>query len=92
MLYKISERTKKIAKSLGLDIRPSTKKSKKIDVFTPQGVFSIGARNYPDYHEYIEKKGKEYADKRREMYYSRHQKDINAKKGNGFYSWILLWN
>ena len=90
--YIISERTKQIAKSLNIDIRPSTKKSKKIDVYTPQGILSIGSRSYPDYHEYIETKGLAYANKRREMYMKRHQIDINAGKGKGFYSFIFLWN
>lgn len=92
MKYIISDRTKEIAKSLNIDIRPSTKKSKKIDVYTPQGILSIGTRSYPDYHEYIEMKGLEYANKRREMYMKRHSKDILSQKGKGFYSFIFLWN
>ena len=45
-------------------------------------ITSIGNLNYMDYPTYILKNGKEYADKRRRLYYIRHKKDISHFRGN----------
>jgi len=90
MSYKITDYTYKQAKKLGVQIRPSVYKNKKIDVFKNDvKIASIGAINYLDYPTYIETKGKKYANERRKLYKIRHKNDIN--EGAGFYSNKILW-
>jgi hypothetical protein len=92
MSYKITDYSYKQAKKLGVQIRPSVYKNKKIDVFKDDiKIASIGDVNYLDYPTYIETKGKKYADERRKLYKIRHKKDINVKNSNGFFSSRLLW-
>lgn len=89
--YKISTRSKKIAKALGYKLEPSKVQFKKIAVYR-QGVkiADIGDVRYNDYHTYKAKFGKKYADSRRELYYFRHKKNLSA--GPGRLAWLLLWN
>ena len=91
-MYEISDYSYKQAKLLGVDIKSSSKKNKKIDVFK-NGVLiaSIGAIGYSDYPSYIREKGLKYADERGRLYKLRHKKDINNKQGNGFWADKLLW-
>jgi hypothetical protein len=92
MSYKIKEYSYKQAERLGVKIRPSTRKNKKIDVFKNNvKVASIGDIRYRDYPTYIETKGKKYADDRKNLYRKRHVNDINVKNSNGFFSARLLW-
>jgi hypothetical protein len=92
MSYKITDYSYKQAKKLGVQIRPSVYKNKKIDVFKDDvKIASIGDINYLDYPTYIETKGKKYADERRKLYKIRHKNDINVKNSNGFFSSRLLW-
>jgi hypothetical protein len=92
MSYKITDYSYKQAKKLGVQIRPSVYKNKKIDVFKDDvKIASIGDVNYLDYPTYIETKGKKYADERRKLYKIRHKNDINVKNSNGFFSSRLLW-
>jgi len=92
MSYKITDYSYKQAKKLGVQIRPSVYKNKKIDVFKNDvKIASIGDINYLDYPTYIETKGKKYADERRKLYKIRHKNDINVKNSNGFFSSRLLW-
>ena len=94
MSYKITDYSYKKAKNLGVQIRPSVSKNKKIDVFKNDvKIASIGDINYLDYPTMIETKGmgKSYADGRRKLYKLRHKKDINVKKSNGYYADKLLW-
>ena len=91
-MYKITEYTKKQAKKLNVDVKPSTKKNKKIDVFKGGHLIaSVGALGYSDYPTYIENKGLAYANKRRALYKLRHDKDRNKINSNGFYADRLLW-
>ncbi len=88
----VSNYSKKKAESLGVDIKPSTKKGKKIDVFKDgKLVASIGAKGYKDYPTHLEEKGKEYADKRRKAYKMRHEKDRHTPGTPGFYADKILW-
>lgn len=90
MSYKIKDYSYKQAEKLGVQIRPSVKKNKKIDVFKNDvKIASIGDIRYRDYPTYIESKGKQYADERRKLYRNRHKNDIN--KGAGFYANKILW-
>jgi hypothetical protein len=82
-MYKILDWSYKRADDLGLEIKPSQKKNKKIDVYkNDEYITSIGNSNYMDYPTYILKNGKEYADKRRRLYYIRHKKDVSHFRGN----------
>lgn len=88
-MYKITDYSYKKAKALRVDIKPSTNKKKKIDVFKHgKKVASIGAIGYSDYPTFIKEKGKTYAEKRREQYYRRHARD---SKASGYYAKKILW-
>ena len=89
--YQISSYTKSKAKKMGVVVKPSTRKGKKIDVFkNGKKVASVGAKGYNDYTTYS-KKNKSKAKERRRLYHIRHKKD-SAKKGSaGYYAAHLLW-
>ena len=91
--YKITDYTYEKAKELGVKIKPSHKKHKKIDVFDWNGnyICSIGDKRYSDYPTYKEEEGDVYADKRRQLYWIRHRKDANKIGSAGYYSANLLW-
>lgn len=92
MAYTIKNYTKQQAKKLGVKVKPSKRKGKKIDVFKgDKKVASVGAIGYNDYPTYIQKKGKKYAEERRKLYKKRHQKDRTKKGSAGYYADRLLW-
>jgi len=92
MSYKIKSRQFKNAKKLGVTIKPSNLKSKKIDVFkNGSKIASIGAKGYKDYATYISERGLEYANKRKKLYKQRHNKDRKVKGSNGYYADKILW-
>jgi hypothetical protein len=93
MTYQITNYTIQQANRHNLIVRPSNKPNKKIDVFHSSGKFleSIGDSRYNDYPTYIKTKGKEYADKRRELYYVRHGRDKGQKYSKDWLAKILLW-
>lgn len=92
MTYVIKKYTRDQAKRLGVQIKPSTNKMKKIDVYKDgKKVASIGAAGMNDYPTYIQKKGKEYADERRRLYKIRFQKSRKKVGTNSYYSSELLW-
>ena len=92
MPYKIKRHTFTQAKKLGVVVKPSKVKGKKIDVFKKgKKVASVGAIGYDDYPTYIQKKGKKYADERRRLYKIRHQKNRNKRGTPSYYADKLLW-
>lgn len=97
MAYKITPYTKSQAKRLGVTVKPSKTKGKKIDVFkNGVKVASVGAIGYNDYPTFmhLEKKGKVpkgTANSRRKNYKLRHQSNRNVKGSNGYYADKLLW-
>jgi len=92
MSYSITKYTKDKAKALGVQVKKSTNKKKKIDVFKDKKkIASIGAIGYGDYPTFMKTKGKEFADKRRTAYKKRHQKNRLKKGTNGYYADKLLW-
>lgn len=97
MSYRIKQYTKNQAKKLGVEVKPSKTKGKKIDVFKKgKKVASVGAIGYKDYPTYmqLEKQGKVAkgtAKERRRMYKIRHQNDRTVRGSNGFYADKLLW-
>jgi len=65
-MYQISDYSLKQALKLGVTIKPSANKNKKIDVFKDsKKVASIGAINYNDYPTYLKNNGLKYADKQK---------------------------
>ena len=93
MPYKITPYTKQRANKLGVIIKPSIVKGKKIDVFNKKGekLASIGALGMGDYPTFMQIKGKEYAEVRRRLYKDRHEKDRHKRGSAGFYADQLLW-
>lgn len=92
--YKITERTLSRARELGVEVKPSTNKRKKLDVFkNGELVAQVGAKRNLDYPSYLEMEAKGevprgYSAERRRLYYLRHKYD---KTPNQFYSSRLLW-
>lgn len=92
MSYRITEYTKSKARDLGVEVRPSSRADKKIDVYV-DGRFqaSIGGQGYGDYPTFLAKYGREYADERRRLFYIRHARNIAVKFSPAWYSAALLW-
>ena len=91
-MYKIKQYSKEQAQKLGVTIKPSQNPKKKIDVYkNGEKVASIGATGFKDFPTYIETNGKQYAEKRRELYKIRHAKDRNKKGTAGYYADRILW-
>ena len=91
-MYKIKEYSKEQARNLGVQIKPSVKKNKKIDVIKNGKVIaSIGDKNYKDYPTIIQSHGVGYATKRRDLYKMRHKRDLGVKNSPGWYSSLILW-
>jgi hypothetical protein len=91
--YTITAYTRRKAKALGLTVKPSTNKNKKIDVFNSSGkkLASIGANGMKDYPTYIKSHGLQYANARRMLYKKRHEKDRHIRGSNGWFADKLLW-
>ena len=91
-LYKILPYTLKQAKKLGVVVKPSKKKGKKIDVFKDgELVASVGGAGYKDYPTFWKTEGKAVADKKRKLYKARHEKDRHKEGSAGYYADKLLW-
>ena len=93
MAYHITNYTKEQAQKLGVTIKPSSVKGKKIDVFNKKGekLASVGALGYGDYPTFKNLYGKEYAEERRKLYKERHESDRHVRGSAGFYADKLLW-
>lgn len=91
-MYEITKYSYQQAKRLGVTIKPSTNKKKKIDVYKDgKKIASIGATGYYDYPTYINDLGKEYANMRRQAYKKRHEKDRHVIGSTGYYADQILW-
>jgi len=88
-MYKITNYTLKRAKQMGLIVKPSLNKDKKLDVY--KKVATIGAKGMNDYPTYIKKNGIQFAKTRRLLYKIRHEKDRHVKNSNGWFADKLLW-
>ena len=93
MPYKITQYSQRQAKKLGVVIKPSKVKGKKLDVFNKKGekLASIGALGMGDYPTYMKTRGEEFAKKRRTAYKVRHEKDRHKKGSAGFFADKILW-
>lgn len=86
-MYDIQKNTYKIAKLNNLDIYPSTRKNKKIDIyFSGKYLCSIGDSRYKDYYMYL-KEDKALANERRRLYHARHTGDTFKERA----AKLLLW-
>lgn len=97
MAYRIKRYTQTQAKKLGVSVKPSKLKGKKIDVFKGDkkvaSVGALGMKDYPTYME-LERKGKVpkgTAKERRRLYKIRHRKDRTKRGSAGFFADKLLW-
>ena len=91
-MYNITRYTLNKAKQIGVKVKPSTNKTKKIDVYKKnKKIASVGANGMNDYPTYIKKYGKTYAKTRRRLYKMRHEKDRHTKWTNGWLADKLLW-
>jgi len=89
MVYEIQPYSFKKAKDLGVTIKPSSKKGKKIDVFkNNQLLTSIGASGMNDYPTYLKNEGKKIAEERKRLYKIRHSKNTGIA---GKYASEILW-
>ena len=95
--YEIKQYTFDQAKKHGFEVKVSTNKKKKIDVYKDnEKIASIGDLRYKDYPTYLEERGLtseglSFANVRRALYHNRHKKDIEIKGSPGYLSSILLW-
>ena len=91
---KIQELNSKLNTS-DFSIKISEDPSKKIDVFLKEKkIASIGDINLLDYPSFIQERGIDYANKRREAFYSRFKRLPDVKDGKitpMFWSRFLLW-
>lgn len=92
-MYNITNYTRNRAKTLGVTVKPSKNKKKKLDVYNKKGVkiASVGAIGYMDFPSFIKSKGKAFANKRRIAYKKRHEKNRKIVGSNGYYADKLLW-
>ena len=91
MAYKITPHTLKRAKELGVEVRPSKLKNKKIDIYKDgRKLYSVGDIRYSDYGTYLLLGNIPLANERRSLYLRRHSKD-NVKGTRGWYAMNLLW-
>lgn len=92
-MYNIKPYSKQRAQELGVVIKPSKKKNKKIDVFKKDGtkIASIGDSRYKDYPTYLKEKGPEYAKERQRLYFLRHCKMPKDKLSAARLAGAILW-
>lgn len=91
MSYKIKRNQIKAAKEIGVTIKPSQVKGKKIAVFkNGEKVADIGAIGYGDYWTYYEK-DIYFAAAKRKAYQARHKGEQNDIGSPGYYAWYILW-
>jgi hypothetical protein len=92
IMYTIKQYSYDRAKKLGVQIKPSTRKNKKIDVFKKgKKIASIGALGYGDYPTFMQTEGMESANQHRKRYKIRHNKDRKQKGTPGYYADQVLW-
>jgi len=91
-MYKISLRTKEKAKQIGVTVKPSKNKNKKVDVFKDgKKVASVGDSRYKDFHLYKKEDGIKKAKERKRLYKIRHGKNRNKKGTPSYFADQLLW-
>ena len=90
-MYDITNYSYEQAKRLGVEIKHSKNKNKKLDVYKNNvKVASIGSIKYKDYPTYL-KEDKALAEQRKRLYKLRHEKDRHKQGSNGYYADKILW-
>ena len=84
-MYVITDYTKRRAKEIDMEVRPSARRGKKIDVYQ-KGVkiASIGDVRYKDYPTFLQEDGKAVAEEHRRRYHQRHTKETLGER-------LALW-
>jgi len=79
-------KAKRKAKAIGVTIKPSTRKYKKLDVYNKDGqkVASIGDKRYEDFNTHNDPK-------RRANYKARHEPYRHRKGTASYYADKILW-
>ena len=91
-MYKIRNYSLQRAREIGVQIKPSSRIGKKIDVYkSGKKIASIGAAGYLDYPNYLAKYGRKIADQKRAAYYKRHKRNLTVKGSPGYYAARILW-
>ena len=91
-MYSITKHSKDEAQKLGVTIKPSEVKNKKIDVYSKgKKVASIGDKRYKDYGTYLREEGEAFANKRRKLYRARHAAHASKKGTPAYYALNILW-
>jgi hypothetical protein len=91
-MYTITPYTYQQAKQIGVTVKLSTNKTKKIDVYKKgHKIASVGANGMNDFPTYIKKRGLTYAKTRRRLYKMRHERDRHVKWSRGWLADKLLW-
>jgi len=91
-MYEISQATRKKARELGVEVKPSKMKNKKIDIYKDGlKLYSIGDLRYGDYHTYMRESGQSVANERRRLYKLRHERTRNVKNSKSWWADQLLW-
>lgn len=97
MSYPITPDIKNRAKALGITLKASKNKDKKLDAYK-DNVFqaSFGGKGYKDFHRYMKEDGQQVANQKRKQYKARHEKDRKVKYRDGkltagFLADRILW-
>ena len=91
MSYKILPQQRTAAKKLGVTIKPSIVKGKKIAVYkNGEKIADIGALGYGDYWTYYQG-DKFLAREKRKAYQARHDGEQKRIGSPGYYAWYILW-
>jgi hypothetical protein len=92
MTYQITSRQRANARRIGVKIKPSTVKGKKLDVFKgDKKVASIGAASMMDFDRWKAKEGIEKANARRKAFRSRFAKQRTKVGTPAYYASEILW-
>ena len=76
---------KRKARLIGVEVKPSTRKNKKLDVFKgDKKIASIGDIRYEDFNTHKD-------EKRRENYKRRHEKSRHKKGTPSYFADKILW-
>lgn len=90
--YNITKYTYAQAKKHGVTVKPSTNRTKKIDVYKGEKkIASVGALGMGDYPTFMKTEGLTSAKGHRKRYKMRHQKDRVVRGSRGWYADKLLW-
>jgi hypothetical protein len=92
MVYKVTNYTLRRARRIGVQVKPSRDKTKKIDIYRDgRKIASVGAYGMNDYPTFMKTRGAKFAKERRRLYKMRHEKDRHKRWSRGWLADQLLW-